>query len=262
MARWLVINGFHGDFFWQAAQCLEKYLKAALLVNETDVSRFGHNLTQLFETLSTKMPGYVAAEFCKPEQLHSDHWRGGSKLDFVREMERKGSPESRYGLVSWNREPDELFKLDQLAFDIRRLTVGLNWVIGIDFDIDLRDEGFRGRTYGDVLKSDASYTPRELFGEWDKLICFPSQQFPAKTRDDVLRTWNFPFGLGDSKTGAECPSNILPTFGPFLNNPLYMLLQRLRAKHPGDTLTREGTTWLLRNIKLSKQDKRALEILL
>ena len=46
-ARLLYKSNLHRNFFWSAAQCIEKYLKALLLLNGISVKKKGHNLKKL-----------------------------------------------------------------------------------------------------------------------------------------------------------------------------------------------------------------------
>jgi hypothetical protein len=47
-ARWAWDNGRFYNFCWSASQCVEKYLKAALLYDGRSSKGFGHNLNSLF----------------------------------------------------------------------------------------------------------------------------------------------------------------------------------------------------------------------
>src|SRR6266480_1350660 len=46
-ARWCFHEGLNVDFFWLGVHCLEKYLKAALLLNGRRTIGYGHNIVKL-----------------------------------------------------------------------------------------------------------------------------------------------------------------------------------------------------------------------
>ena len=41
-ARWCAFHGLDLDFFWQALHCLEKYMKAALVLNDRPALVYRH----------------------------------------------------------------------------------------------------------------------------------------------------------------------------------------------------------------------------
>jgi hypothetical protein len=48
LARFSRIHGIHQEFYWQALQAIEKYLKAGLVLNDVSVLRYSHNIDDIF----------------------------------------------------------------------------------------------------------------------------------------------------------------------------------------------------------------------
>ena len=52
VSRWCYQNCLFGSFFWNAAQAIEKYLKASLLLNGRSSKKFGHDLVRLYDAVT------------------------------------------------------------------------------------------------------------------------------------------------------------------------------------------------------------------
>ena len=52
-ARWCYANGLHLDFYWLAVHCLEKYLRAVLLLNGREAKSQSHKITDLYSEVET-----------------------------------------------------------------------------------------------------------------------------------------------------------------------------------------------------------------
>jgi hypothetical protein len=75
MARWCFLNRLSRHFFWNAAQSLEKYLKAALLLNGFSSKGYNHNLVRLFHKAINFAGDIIPQQLKKPKQvkLFTDH---------------------------------------------------------------------------------------------------------------------------------------------------------------------------------------------
>ena len=71
VARGCSSYGLETDFFWLAAHCLEKYMKAALLLNERSAkeyvkngkkTRYSHDIDKLYEDTQ-----HLAPELCRKD---------------------------------------------------------------------------------------------------------------------------------------------------------------------------------------------------
>ncbi|KRP85787.1 hypothetical protein AOQ72_03820 [Bradyrhizobium yuanmingense] len=82
-ARFCFANELNVDFFWNAVHGLEKYLKAALLMNgcsgkdfPVDGKRksFGHNIVELFNAVRPPAPELIPARLVRPDVLPEPYW--------------------------------------------------------------------------------------------------------------------------------------------------------------------------------------------
>lgn len=142
IARLTRIFGLHEEFYWQSMQCIEKYLKASLITNDIDTRKIRHRISEAFDIHRNNFGALAISDFIKPADLKEQHWRAETPERFVNRIEQYGHPDTRYGLVSWSNEPSDLFKLDQLVFSIRRLTIGLDWIVGQDWQLDSDEMGY------------------------------------------------------------------------------------------------------------------------
>lgn len=106
-----------------------------------------------------------------------------------------GNPYSRYGSLNWWRYPDDLFKLDQLCWNLRRLTIALDWVIGDDYELHEWETEHKGKTYKQVFSDFPEFLPRNEISGLDKKV-----STELNTRADILCELNFEFG---AKSGLE-----------------------------------------------------------
>lgn len=70
LARWMLINGFYPEYFWQAAQAIEKYLKAGVLLNERSTKTHGHDLIKLNIDHAEIFGSLMPIDFIKPTNLN------------------------------------------------------------------------------------------------------------------------------------------------------------------------------------------------
>lgn len=253
LARWMLVNAFHQEFFWQATQAIEKYFKASLLTNDVSVSTMGHKLPDL-ESEHRKVFGDLAfARFCKPDALHSDFWRDEDYLKYLNRISRNGDPDGRYGLIGWALGRSELFKLDQLVFALRRLTVGLDWIVGGEWEVSPGHESFAGQTYRQALEADAQFLPRGLPGGLAIAL-----RNPGRDRGDLLHAWNFEFSRNDDDLRKKAPPSVAPALGGFRNGFLFIHWDEIRRAEHLDPILFDGMMWLIDRIMLPRGEKEAL----
>ena len=126
MSRLLAQKGLPRGFYWAAAQTIEKYLKAYLLMNGKGVKKFnGHPIKALFEAAS-KIDTSLADLNILPHQSIqveaslSHHLKKFTILDFIDDLERHGSADNRYNAFGINYNTGHLCAMDSLAFQLRR----------------------------------------------------------------------------------------------------------------------------------------------
>lgn len=182
-ARWCYHEDLNIDFFWLAVHCLEKYLKAALLMNGRPVLTYQHEVVRLYAAVKPLAPELLPHMLAKPDDMPTEYWLAESVEDYVRRLYRNGRAHNRYQLYGYARQPEDLWKLDQVVFSVRRLCQPLEaHFLGRSRD-GVPDESVRERMIKDHPLSSNLYSKLE-----DAI---------AGKRGETLRraalTWNFPF---------------------------------------------------------------------
>ena len=217
IARWLLLGGFP-ELFWHVAQAVEKYLKAGLVLNGEKVDGASHDLRALHERHVAVFGDLAFRRFERPDGLDPEMWRDEPVEAFVGRVSFMGSPDGRYGLASWWRQPDDLFKIDQMCWALRRVTIGLDWMVGEDFErLDAALEPHRGRRYGEVLLEEPELAPRGEFRDLEQAL--PEV---GSDRGDLLHAWNFAFRRCPADIFKPAPGLVAPPIGPAGNSYMFI----------------------------------------
>jgi hypothetical protein len=125
-ARWCRETRFSGSFFWLAAQAIEKYSKAILLLNRVSVKKYKHDLLPLYDAIAG-FCGSLIPESIEVEGRRSDAAPENINMrDFVEYISSNGSPHSRYRQFSYAIRLEHLHMLDRCIFVLRRLACQLD----------------------------------------------------------------------------------------------------------------------------------------
>lgn len=219
LARFTRIYGFAGEFWWQSLQAIEKYLKAGLLLNGVSVKKSkGHEIFALWEEHSSILGELAVTSFVMPALLHDDFWRPQTVGDFIHDVETQRQPDSRYGLVSHREQMDDLFELDQLVVELRRCTIGLDWIVGRDWPENELEE-YKDRTYRDVILEKPDYQVRPIIP--------PKATLNVGGDDitDLFHSWNFAFSRGPEDLSRKPTANLIPMLS-FTNSSLFYYFRR------------------------------------
>lgn len=133
------------QFWWNAQQSIEKYLKAALLLNGVEVSSFGHKLVEMFQIARSFSGDLLPLLHCPPRPVISSRWpstnpRGFTLVDdFIERIEQHGDPDNRYRVNSTYTFASDLVKYDEICFAIRRICFPL--------DIKLEEESITAQEW-------------------------------------------------------------------------------------------------------------------
>ncbi len=126
MSRLLAQKGLPRGFYWAAAQAIEKYLKAFLLMNGEGVKGFkAHPIKKLFEAAS-KIDSSLADLNVLPHQSIqvqdsvSHHLKKFAIPDYIDDLERHGSADNRYNAFGVEYNTGHLCAMDSLSFQLRR----------------------------------------------------------------------------------------------------------------------------------------------
>lgn len=122
-ARWAYANGVFQTFYWSAAQCVEKHLKAALLYNDGSALGFRHDLKRLHAAVGELEPAFAAAVIAMPPTtgLGREAWEGKPMTLFVDYLHTFGAPDARYSLVGTYINGPVIHPLDALCAMTRAL---------------------------------------------------------------------------------------------------------------------------------------------
>ncbi len=153
-ARWAARNNLHHQFLWSMQQAIEKYLKAALLLNDESISESSHGLPELFNLVLRFSGDLVPIVLCPPHYFGTHYsnffWNDADRrrfpfratTDFIEYVSSYGNSNVRYRHHSITVEGEVLHEFDEVCFSIRRLAMPLNM-----------EYGSTGRTCRDVLLS-------------------------------------------------------------------------------------------------------------
>jgi len=160
VARWLFLNGLHRYFFWSASQALEKYLKAALLLNGRKISTTNHKLISMFLTLKSFAVGLIPVVLDPPSEVkwfadNESLWGDRTIEVFLAHIEKEGNANNRYNYVGVRSEFGDLYKFDQVVFALRNMAVRLEEVV---------DYGNVKKTYREIIRE---FPGQQLFAFGD-----------------------------------------------------------------------------------------------
>ena len=128
-ARLLFCNRMESSFVWTAGQCLEKYLKAALLVRHQKIKK-EHSTLFHFRRLvlwnDVELPVLLKRDkraYRYPAQEEGGklfHPEYTEKLEaFLQRFDAMYHPNQRYGRIDHSLELYDLFKFDQVVYHVR-----------------------------------------------------------------------------------------------------------------------------------------------
>jgi hypothetical protein len=109
-------------FLWSAAQALEKYIKANILLLGGGVIQRTHQHTKLAKTLRETHAGRLEIDTAMPAEWAEQGVALWPKVDvdgFLQRIETQGSPDVRYDQVQLEVHLQDLVLLDRMAFRLR-----------------------------------------------------------------------------------------------------------------------------------------------
>jgi hypothetical protein len=146
VARMALRSSLHYQFCWSSQQAIEKYMKAAILLNSDEpvaVVKGGHGLSELFEKCLLFSGDLLPLVLCPPRGFWPDRaheLRFFEKTeDYIARVEAYGDPNNRYRMFSIVLDKKDLHKLDQVVFMLRRIAFPL--------DIEFAGTGLKARDH-------------------------------------------------------------------------------------------------------------------
>jgi hypothetical protein len=182
-ARWCYQQELRVDFFWLAVHCLEKYMKAALLLNDRQARTYGHDLVKLYAEVQPLAPELVSENLLQPPQYQLDYWYAETTEAFVERLYRDGQADNRYQLFGYVLHMEDLFKVDQLVFQMRRLCQPLESHFLGEKTLGVPDQSRRERMIRDHPTSVDLHSKLEQVATGQR----------GQVLQQALLNWNFPF---------------------------------------------------------------------
>ncbi|MEO9612385.1 MAG: hypothetical protein ABJG86_10775 [Nitratireductor sp.] len=255
LARWCRIYSLHAEFFWQAQQAIEKYMKAGLVVNDVPAHGLSHDLSAAFERFELNFGDLTPRNFKKPPTLKNELWRPKTTELFLKKIEMQGHPDSRYRLISWFKEPSDLFMLDQLVFSLRRMTVGMQWTVGTDWKVPAGQKRYIGRRFDDILRNYPRFQPRGRI----KIPSGPANVAGDRI-EDALFAWNFSYRRSRHDTDRKAPASVASSMPAASNSETYLMYRRMEnASRASTPILLDGVRWFIDHFHLDKRTKKSFE---
>ncbi len=126
MSRLLAQKGLPRGFFWAAAQAIEKYLKAFLLMHGEGVKGYkAHPIKALFEAACRIDASIVDLNILPHQSIQVDpgvfhHLKVFTITAFIGDLEKHGAADNRYNAFGVEFNTGHLCAIDSLAFHLRR----------------------------------------------------------------------------------------------------------------------------------------------
>jgi hypothetical protein len=121
---------FRRQFYWTAAQAIEKLCKACLLSNWESVKPFGHDIVKLCDRVALVSENVLDLnQVIEIDESIREHFVGDyfeTRIEFIKRLQTNGSPNSRYGNATIQQRPYDIFAMDGLAFQLIRLNCDLS----------------------------------------------------------------------------------------------------------------------------------------
>ena len=181
MSRLLAQKGLPRGFYWAAAQAIEKYLKALLLMNDEGVKEFkGHPIKDLFKAASKIDTSLINLDITphhsiQVESSYSSLLEKYTIQQFLEELEEHGSADNRYNAFGVEYNTGHLCAMDSLSFQLRR-KIG---VIPIN-------ESFK-QLSPDLIQLFEKNNPWFSTEENIQLSQIPSKDFPIQSSSSVTK---------------------------------------------------------------------------
>jgi hypothetical protein len=232
------------DFWWLTLHAVEKYLKAALLMNGASASKPTHNIQTLLGRLKKIDPRLEPPPFVRPKFAGAAGWLEVINDDFVQKLNVYGSPANRYAMFSYVIADIDIFRADHLVYWARRHALV-----------------FKTDTSGEQIDwiAELEANPRlwrHLSGApLEKLLDLP----PSDVRRQTFRRWNVAF-FPDIRPGRRQKRGALAH-----NAGISRSIRVLRGSTPGSqerSEHREVLQWVIDNVYLPKEEVAELNAIL
>ena len=241
-ARWCFLEWLNVDYYWLAVHALEKYMKAALLLNGFSSTSYGHDISKLYGVVKQFASELLPKEFEKPDWPEVDSWVDEKYEDFLSRLYDKGKADNRYQIYGYEKEADDLVKLDMTVFSLRRLCVPLDAYA-------IRGEELTCR---ELL----SHNP----GDWDLSPGLNLEEIAKGHRGRRLS--EVLFNENPNFAGREIPDSLVTGKVMGINSILDHYILEPIGKYHGSEKANEAVQlgkWVIDNIHIPKNEKAKIE---
>ena len=170
VARWCFQRNLALDFLWNPTHCLEKIMKAVLLLNGQsgikaagEQKPYGHDLERLFTEVSALAGDLLPDLLIKPTEIDMP-WQVETVEQFVGRISANGDAHNRYQVYGHTLHREDLYKFDRVVYAIRRLCCPLD-----SFRFGNIRHGQPIVTFREQLKRQADYMPHLVSSRFAKL---------------------------------------------------------------------------------------------
>lgn len=228
------------DFWWLTLHAVEKYLKAALLLNGATANEANHNVETLLKRLQRVDPRLTPPDFVRPK-LAGPPGMFEERTPFLTRLNGYGDPSNRYAAYSYVVSGIDIFQADHLVYWARRHARVL------------KTQLFGGETLDWV--QELAESPREWRHNDGSPLETLADAPGSKAASSFVRG-NIPFF-------PKRRHQPLPHRGTLVRNgPWFNLLTALKDSAPGSderAEIRATLTWAKTHIYLARGDRRVLE---
>lgn len=196
VARWCFRNSLNVDFKWLAVHALEKYMKAALVLNGVPVKGLGHDVREIYDKLERIAGDLLPKLLAKPERASAVFWKEETPRRFLERLYQDGNADNRYMLFGYVRYVEDIFKLDRTVFSVRRLCEYLDkyyYPPHVRAPVKIREGDGVLCSYRDVLRTDLHYWGSDAGGRLVDIISGKEGEYLR----NILLDWNLPFAPSD-----------------------------------------------------------------
>ena len=186
LARFCFHANLDVDFFWLAVHCLEKYLKAALLCNGRSSRDYGHRIVDLYDDVVPLAPELLPETLTQPDEMDLELWHDERTKDFIARLYSNGQAANRYQLFGYALRAEDLLKLDQIVFSVRRLCQPLEAHFLLVPRRGVPDKSKRQR----MNRNEGSW---RLHAKLEEIM----SRKHGETLQGALLDWNYPFAPKD-----------------------------------------------------------------
>ena len=242
LARAAFFDELDFDFYWLSLHALEKYFKAVLLMNGEKANKHSHDLLKLYAAVMKLDPRLPIGPLVDPKIEGSMHGRDQPLEKYLARLNEFGSADNRYATYGYTLLLEDLFKVDQLVWSVRRCCHPLRYKVdGGRVEIDHVSHLIRDKHHWAMIGAS-----------------LPLEKLLARPNDDARRAEFLYLNTPFSPKAAHVVTSWRVSS---TNSPLADWFMRLKAPHATAEERRvaaEVLTWAVDHIKFKNSDENEI----